>query len=82
MDAEKRREIAGKGGRAAHAKGRAHEFTPEEAAAASRKRRNLRHKSDTVVDIGPPVTLQPSEPQRPAEPERKLESQPPRETTP
>ena len=32
-----RREIAGKGGRAAHAKGTAHEFTPDEAREAGRR---------------------------------------------
>ncbi|HYG77907.1 MAG TPA: KGG domain-containing protein [Planctomycetota bacterium] len=37
MDEEKQREIASKGGRAAHAEGTAHEFTPEEAARAGRK---------------------------------------------
>src|SRR5438046_7577846 len=37
MDDEKQREIASKGGRAAHAKGTAHEFTPEEAREAGRK---------------------------------------------
>ena len=37
MDAEKQREIARKGGRAAHQKGTAHEFTPDEARAAGRK---------------------------------------------
>lgn len=37
MDARKQREIARKGGRAAHAKGTAHEFTTEEARAAGRK---------------------------------------------
>jgi general stress protein YciG len=37
MDPEQQREIAGKGGKAAHAQGRAHEFTPEEARAAGRK---------------------------------------------
>jgi uncharacterized protein len=37
MDQEKQREIASKGGRAAHAKGTAHEFTPEEARDAGRK---------------------------------------------
>jgi general stress protein YciG len=37
MDAEKQREIASKGGRAAHEKGTAHEFTPEEAREAGRK---------------------------------------------
>src|ERR1700753_4031940 len=37
MDREKQREIARKGGRAAHQKGTAHEFTTEEARAAGRK---------------------------------------------
>lgn len=37
MNAEKQREIARKGGRAAHEKGTAHEFSPDEARAAGRK---------------------------------------------
>jgi general stress protein YciG len=37
MDAMKQREIARKGGRAAHVKGTAHEFTQDEARAAGRK---------------------------------------------
>lgn len=37
MDEAKQREIASKGGRAAHQKGTAHEFTSEEARAAGRK---------------------------------------------
>ena len=37
MDVERQREIARKGGRAAHEKGTAHEFTPDEARAAGRK---------------------------------------------
>lgn len=37
MDKEKQREIASKGGKAAHEKGTAHEFTPEEAREAGRK---------------------------------------------
>lgn len=37
MDPAKQREIASKGGKAAHEKGTAHEFTSEEAAAAGRK---------------------------------------------
>jgi general stress protein YciG len=37
MDREQRREIASKGGRAAHAKGTAHEWNTEEARAAGRK---------------------------------------------
>jgi uncharacterized protein len=37
MSPERQREIASKGGRAAHAKGTAHEWTPEEARSAGRK---------------------------------------------
>lgn len=37
MDASKQREIASKGGKAAHAKGTAHEFTTDEARVAGRK---------------------------------------------
>lgn len=37
MDPEKQREIASKGGKAAHSKGRAHEWNSEEAKAAGSK---------------------------------------------
>jgi general stress protein YciG len=37
MDPEKQKKIASKGGKAAHAKGRAHEWTVEEAREAGRK---------------------------------------------
>ena len=37
MNSERQREIARKGGKAAHEKGTAHEFTPDEARAAGRK---------------------------------------------
>jgi len=37
MDEEKQREIASKGGKAAHEKGTAHEFTSQEAQEAGRK---------------------------------------------
>jgi uncharacterized protein len=37
MDPEKQRRLASKGGTAAHEKGRAHEWTSEEARAAGRK---------------------------------------------
>jgi general stress protein YciG len=37
MDAQKQREIASKGGKAAHESGNAHEFTSEDARAAGRK---------------------------------------------
>ena len=51
MDREKQKEIARKGGRAAHAKGTAHEFTPDEARAAGRKggevvSRNRQHMAE------------------------------------
>lgn len=37
LSKERRKEIASQGGKAAHALGRAHEFTPEEARAAGQK---------------------------------------------
>lgn len=37
MDRTRQREIARMGGRASHEKGKAHQFTPEEARAAGRK---------------------------------------------
>ena len=37
MDPAKQREISSKGGKAAHEKGTAHEFTPDEAREAGRK---------------------------------------------
>ena len=45
MDADKQRRIASKGGRAAHEKGTAHEFTPEEAREAGRKGGEARGRS-------------------------------------
>lgn len=42
---EKRREIAAKGGRAAHEAGTAHEFTRDEASAAGKKGGQLAHAS-------------------------------------
>lgn len=51
MDEEKQREIARKGGKAAHEKGTAHEFTPDEAREAGKKggdtvSRNRQHMSE------------------------------------
>lgn len=48
MTRERQREISSKGGKAAHEKGTAHEFTPDEAAEAGRKggesvSRNVEH---------------------------------------
>ena len=56
MDQEKQRSIASKGGKAAHAKGRAHEWTPEEAREAGRKGGAASHRpaaSPADVDLGP-----------------------------
>lgn len=44
MDPAKQKEIASKGGKAAHAKGTAHEFTSEEAREAGRKGGQARGK--------------------------------------
>jgi general stress protein YciG len=61
MDPEKQRQIARKGGRAAHEKGTAHEWTSEEARRAGRKgglmshqRRRERKSSDqdTSAELG------------------------------
>ena len=62
MDPAKQREIASKGGRVAHEKGSAHEWTPDEARAAGRKggqasrggrgRRGLKGTAMDVTDHG------------------------------
>ena len=43
MSSEKQREIASKGGRAAHARGTAHQWTSEEARQAGRKGGQMSH---------------------------------------
>src|SRR5438477_1207802 len=48
MDPEKQRSIASKGGKAAHAKGTAHRFTPEEASEAGRKGGRAAHARGTA----------------------------------
>ncbi len=45
MDPDKQRQIASKGGRAAHSKGTAHEWTSDEAREAGRKGGRARQKS-------------------------------------
>jgi len=56
MDPAKQREIASKGGRAAHTSGHAHQFTPEEARVAGRKGGVSRGKnySERMSDAGSP----------------------------
>jgi len=63
MDPTKRREIAVKGGKAAHAQGRAHEWTKEEAREAGRKGGRASHRrlgtpmegpgNETALDVTP-----------------------------
>ena len=63
MSPEKQREIASKGGRAAHQKGTAHEWTSEEARSAGRKggqisrggRGRLVEPADTMVAAAQPM---------------------------
>src|SRR5262245_37506062 len=53
MAPDKRREIASKGGKAAHAQGSAHEFTPEEARIAGRKGGEVAHARGTAHQFTP-----------------------------
>ena len=53
MDPEKQRRIASKGGKAAHAKGRAHEWTVDEAREAGRKGGSASHRQ---APMAPPQT--------------------------
>src|SRR5579871_241723 len=53
MDEEKQREIASKGGKAAHQKGTAHEFTAEEAREAGRKGGMAAHGRGTAHKFTP-----------------------------
>ncbi len=58
MSPEKQRQIASKGGKAAHAKGTAHEFTREEAVEAGRKGGRAAHlprPGPQHVAIPPPL---------------------------
>ena len=49
MDSDRQREIASKGGRAAHKKGAAHQWTREEAQAAGRKGGLARHRKSQAM---------------------------------
>ena len=72
MSPEKQREIASKGGRAAHEKGTAHEWTPDEARSAGRKggqisrggRGRLMSSEPTDIDNGAMAPVSGSEPGR------------------
>ena len=58
MDRNKQREIASKGGKAAHQKGTAHEWTSEEAREAGRKGGMASHRrqrpNESTTDTGSP----------------------------
>ncbi len=51
MDEDKQRAIARKGGQAAHEKGTAHEFTPEEARIAGSKGGKAAHEKGTAHEF-------------------------------
>jgi general stress protein YciG len=53
MDRAKQREIASKGGKAAHIKGTAHEFTTDEARVAGRKGGQAAHAKGTAHEFTP-----------------------------
>jgi general stress protein YciG len=55
MDPQRQREIASEGGRAAHEKGTAHEFTSEEAREAGRKGGQARSESNRSKSSGSSV---------------------------
>ena len=62
MDRVKQREIASKGGKAAHQKGTAHEWTSEEAREAGRKGGMASHRRrKEMMDQGGPGTTTPTE---------------------
>jgi hypothetical protein len=70
MSPEKQREIASKGGRAAHEKGTAHEWTADEARSAGRKggqvSRGGRGRLVASPDSPSPSTAEPMTPDREA----------------
>ncbi len=74
MDKQKQKEIASKGGKAAHQKGTAHEFTSEEARIAGRKGGAAsRERRANAAASGPeqqaaPENEQPGESELPANP--------------
>jgi hypothetical protein len=66
MSREKQREIASKGGRAAHQKGTAHEWTSDEARSAGRKGGQIsRGGRGRLVDEATGQVTEPSEPGTP-----------------
>ena len=62
MDPEKQRRIASKGGKAAHAKGRAHEWTVDEAREAGRKGGSASHRRHETETSQQPPPMEQHEP--------------------
>ncbi len=63
MDRERQRKIASEGGRAAHKKGAAHEWTREEAQVAGRKGGLARHRKPQSAEAEPSsLTIQADRP--------------------
>jgi general stress protein YciG len=60
MDRTKQREIARKGGRAAHEKGTAHEWSSEEAREAGRKGGLASHRKQAVAQLPDQAVASPS----------------------
>ena len=54
LDPAARRRVASEGGKAAHAYGRAHQFTAEEARAAGRKGGRAKRSTTSAVEAGRP----------------------------
>ena len=62
MSPEKQREIASKGGRAAHEKGTAHEWTADEARSAGRKGGQVSRGGRGRLIVSPADSTAPSQP--------------------
>jgi hypothetical protein len=67
MSPEKQREIASKGGRAAHQKGTAHEWTSEEARSAGRKGGQISRGGRGRLVEGPETALESPDSELPAD---------------
>jgi uncharacterized protein len=68
MSPQKQREIASKGGRMAHEKGAAHEWTVDEAREAGRKGGSTRHSRSAIAAPPDRLTPEPFEPAKTMEP--------------
>jgi len=66
MDPEKQREIASKGGRTAHEKGTAHEWTSAEAREAGRKGGIATHRKPPPESPGEPLTFRRPDSEQPS----------------